>query len=109
MITSQNSTNHFWHKIQFLPLFLLLVAPLAAWAKGDPNEVWISARTNALGTSVIFGDGSITNPYSGDFDFIIDSIPTNTTMNLLSGVFLHEGLSGAGWRPCIDPESARYR
>jgi hypothetical protein len=58
----------------------------SAATPSDTNEVWISARTNALGTGVIFGNGAITNPFYGDFDAIMRSLATNTTIHLLPGV-----------------------
>jgi hypothetical protein len=72
---------------------LLCVGASSALAVGDTNEVWISARTNALGTGTISGSGAITNPYYGDFDAIVRSLPTNTTMHLLPGVHFTKGYS----------------
>jgi hypothetical protein len=97
MITSQKSTKHFWLKSQFLPLFLLFIDPLAVRAT---NQFWLSAKTNALGTSRLFGAGSPDNPFYGDFDFIIDTFPSNSTINLLAGVFYTKGneyKSGDPW------------
>src|ERR1039457_756805 len=88
MITSQKSTKHFWLKSQFLPLFLLFIDPLAVRAT---SQFWLSAKTNALGTSMLLGGGSPDNPFYGDFDFIIDTIPSNSTINLLAGVFYTKG------------------
>jgi hypothetical protein len=88
MITRQKSTKHFWLKSQFLPLFLLFIDPLAVRAT---NQFWLSAKTNALGTSMLLGGGSPDNPFYGDFDFIIDTIPPNSTINLLAGVFYTKG------------------
>jgi PKD repeat protein len=56
-----------------------------------PTHLWITPMTNALGTSQVYGDGSITNPYYGDFDYILNNIPTNSTINLLAGVFYTKG------------------
>jgi len=96
MMTSQKSKNHFWRNIQLNPLFLLFIVPFAVQAAGNASEIWISARTNALGTSTMLGNGSITNPYYGDFDFIINRIPTNTTEHLLAGVFYTKGNQADG-------------
>lgn len=40
---------------------------------------------------MLLGGGSPDNPFYGDFDFIIDTIPPNSTINLLAGVFYTKG------------------
>jgi hypothetical protein len=56
-----------------------------AYAIGDTNEVWVSARTNAAGQGWMLGSGAITNPFYGDLNKIISSLTTNTTIHLLPG------------------------
>ena len=68
----------------------------SAYGIGDTNEVWVSARTNALRTGTILGTGAITNPYYGDFDGIINSLSTNTTIHLLPGIHYTGGYESAG-------------
>ncbi len=57
----------------------------------DTNEVWLSAKTNALGSGRIWGSGSLADPFYGDFNAIINSLQTNTTIHLLPGVFHTKG------------------
>lgn len=65
--------------------------PCFAQVGSDTNEIWVSARTNALGSWQFWGSGTYNDPYYGDFDAIIDSQPTNTTIHLLPGVFYTKG------------------
>ncbi len=67
-------------------LFLGRVGSDRLHAADDTNEVWISARTNALGTGVVLGSGTVMDPFRGDFDAIIASLDTNTTIHLLPGI-----------------------
>ncbi len=76
---------------QVLLLALTVSAPTTVWAAGDTNEIWISARTNALGTGFIWGSGSITDPFYGDFNAIMGGLPTNTTIHLLPGIHYTSG------------------
>jgi hypothetical protein len=92
--------------VQLLPKSLAILAllfvtgslstALRAAVATDTNEVWISARTNALGTGAIFGNGAITNPFYGDFDAIIKSLATNTTIHLLPGIHYTIGTNWSG-------------
>ena len=76
----------------FLPVLTLLAvlfgAPTlrAGDLAGDAREVWISARTNRLGSGSIAGSGNIIRPYYGDFDAILNSLPSHTTIHLLPRV-----------------------
>jgi hypothetical protein len=79
---------------RIVALALCVAAPALARAGGDTNEVWISARTNGLGSGVRRGTGAITAPYYGDFDAIINSLPTHTTIHLLPGVHYTKGFQG---------------
>jgi hypothetical protein len=69
-----------------LLVFVWMSASDPLYATGDTNEVWISARGNQPGTGVILGSGEITNPFHGDFEAIINSLETNTTIHLLPGI-----------------------
>ncbi|HZL43325.1 MAG TPA: hypothetical protein VFD66_08590 [Verrucomicrobiae bacterium] len=81
----------------FIPVLTLLVvlfcdSPLhAGELTGDTREVWISARTNALGSGFIAGSGDIIRPYYGDFDAILNSLPSHTTIHLLPGIHFTKG------------------
>src|ERR1044071_1121022 len=70
--------------------------PIAALAVGDTNEVWVSARTNALGSGSVWGTGAITNPFYGDFNEIMNGLPKNTIIHLLPGIHYTTGYIGAG-------------
>jgi hypothetical protein len=79
-----------------LTLTLLLAlccrSPLQAGElAGDAREVWISARTNRLGSGSIAGSGDIIRPYYGDFDAILNSLPSYTTIHLLPGIHFTKG------------------
>ncbi len=76
-----------------LPLLMTFLA-VPVFAAGDTNEVWISARTNALGTNTRIGSGAIQDPYWGDFDFIVTSIPAASTIHLLPGIHYTKGNLG---------------
>jgi hypothetical protein len=65
-------------------------------ATPSDNEVWTSARTNALGTGTIIGNGAITNPFYGDFDAIMLHMPVDCTIHLLPGVHFTKGWSSLG-------------
>ncbi len=69
---------------------LLLAFP--AFAAGDNNELRVSARTNALGTGTVHGSGAIQDPFWGDLDSIITSIPPSSTIHLLPGVHCTKGI-----------------
>lgn len=56
------------------------------------GEFWVSPYpTNALGTGIVTGQGTLASPYTGDFDTIISLEPTNTTAHLGPGVFYTKG------------------
>ena len=59
----------------------------------DTNFIYVSSRSSAnyIQTGFILGSGSITNPFWGDFDTIINAQPTNTVIHLLPGTFISEG------------------
>jgi hypothetical protein len=80
---------------------ILILLVTASWttlirAATDANEVWISALDSGsnVGTGETHGNGTITTPYYGDFDFIVNSLPVNTTIHLLPGVFWSKGNQG---------------
>jgi hypothetical protein len=66
-------------------LTALCVTARRAYALGDANEVWVSARTNAAGQGWMLGTGAMTDPFYGDLNKIVRSLTTNTTIHLLPG------------------------
>jgi hypothetical protein len=82
--------------VKYWLLFAFIALPNAAKATGGTNEIWISALSNAyyIQTSNYFGNGALTNPYYGDFDYIVNQQPTNSTIHLLPGVFETKGNQG---------------
>jgi len=56
--------------------------------------IWLSSTNSLtyLGQQTNFGSGSITNPYYGDFDYIMGTkVPANTVVHLGGGVFWTKG------------------
>src|SRR5262245_32465604 len=76
-------TKHF---ILIPVLAVALVISQSILLADDTNEVWISARIDGVGLDQYWGNGTITAPFYGDFDYIINSLPTNTTIHLLPGI-----------------------
>lgn len=68
-----------------------MVVGLTAFGQ-DANEVWVSARTNALGTGFVAGSGTVSDPFYGDFDVVMRSIGPRTTVHLLPGVHYTKGV-----------------
>jgi Immunoglobulin domain len=64
------------------------IAALACSCAGQ--EVWLSAQTNALGTHLKQGSGTLANPYYGDFDYILNGL-SNCTVHLLPGTHYSKG------------------
>jgi len=63
--------------------------------QGNASEIWISARTNALGTSTML-ETDHHHPFTAILTFIINLIPPNTTEHLLAGVFYTKGNQADG-------------
>lgn len=60
----------------------------------DTHEVWLSARDgNQVGTGRIAGNGKRNNPFHGDLDAIIDSLPAHRVIHLYPGVFFTQRYS----------------
>ncbi len=63
------------------------------------NGIWLSSTNSLtyLGQQTNFGNGTITNPYYGDFDYILGHlVPTNTIVHLGAGTFWTKGYCPAG-------------
>src|SRR5690348_1636146 len=77
----------------------IVLASLFAGASVFANGIWFSSTNslNYLGQQTDFGNGTITNPYYGDFDYILGHlVPTNATVHLGSGTFWTKGYCPAG-------------
>ncbi len=75
----------------------LVLASLWAAAAVFANGIWLSSTNSLtyLGQQTNFGSGSITNPYYGDFDYIMgNKVPAKTAVNLGAGVFWTKGWAG---------------
>ena len=75
---------------------MVLAALLAATVTHDvaAGELWLSSSNSlaCLGLQTNFGAGTLSNPYYGDFDYIMGRlVPAASTVHLGSGVFWTEG------------------
>jgi len=71
---------------------------LLAAASVFANGIWLSSTNSLayLGQQTDFGSGTITNPYYGDFDYILGHlVPTNAIVHLGSGTFWTKGYCSA--------------
>ena len=61
----------------------------------NANAIWVSPTNSSfyLGSQQIFGNGTIGQPFYGDYDTIINACSPNTIVNLLSGTFVTRGCS----------------
>jgi len=86
-------------KTRIIPASLLAAACLFAGflvpaASNGSGVIWLSSANSLayLGQQTNFGSGTQTNPYSGDFDYIMGHfVPANSTVHLGSGIFWTKG------------------
>ena len=76
---------------------LLAAASIFADNVVAAGGIWFSSTNSLayLGQQTNFGSGTITNPYYGDFDYIMGTkVPANTVVHLGGGVFWTKGWAG---------------
>jgi hypothetical protein len=71
------------------------------FGQGVPNGVWISPANSSgfLNTGAVYGLGTFSKPFYGDFDVIINSLPAYTVIRLLPGTFISRGYCGNAGDP----------
>jgi hypothetical protein len=72
----------------------IVLASLWVAASVFADGIWLSSTNSLsyLGQQTSFGSGSITNPYYGDFDYILGHlVPSNTIVHLGEGTFWTKG------------------
>jgi hypothetical protein len=75
-------------------LTLLLAAILASAGRAFGGEIWLSSTNSLawLGQQTNFGAGALSDPYYGDFDYLMGHfVPANSTVHLGSGIFWTKG------------------
>ena len=75
--------------MKILILFFLAVNALAQ------HEVWVAPGPNRAGTIKVYGGGTVSNPFTGDWDSITSNNPPHTTFHLAAGRYWCMG--DPGW------------
>ena len=75
-------------------LAALVTAVLESAGSALGGDIWLSSTNNLayVNTQTNSGAGTLQNPYSGDFDYIMGNyVPINSTVHLGSGIFWTKG------------------